>query len=120
MGGRKINVELSAGGGGNSEARKKKIEDKNKRLNEEREKHRSTHHQRSTKTKKAETAEEKDGSKEEPLKTRVKTVVIGGQTKKVRDRRKPKVDQEGNEKVRKRKLEAKARGASGANAIRLG
>lgn len=36
--GRKINVELTAGGGGNSEARRAKIEAQRKKLNDEREK----------------------------------------------------------------------------------
>ncbi|GAA5865932.1 hypothetical protein JCM3774_005526 [Rhodotorula dairenensis] len=38
LSGRKINVELTAGGGGNSEARKAKIEAQRKKLNDEREK----------------------------------------------------------------------------------
>lgn len=38
LSGRKINVELTAGGGGNSEARRAKIEAQRKKLNEEREK----------------------------------------------------------------------------------
>lgn len=38
LSGRKINVELTAGGGGNSEARRAKIEAQRKKLNDEREK----------------------------------------------------------------------------------
>ncbi|KAK4705377.1 nucleolar protein 6, partial [Phenoliferia sp. Uapishka_3] len=138
MSGRKINVELTAGGGGNSDARKAKIEESRKRLLTEREKTLANRKKREGDTEEkdksarwgkkgtqAPTAVEGEamgdgGAKEakapEP-KTQIK--VING--KKVRDRRIPKTDNDGVEKERARKAAARAAAASsGANSQPLG
>lgn len=120
MQGRKINVELTAGGGGNSTARKAKIEESRQRLLTEREK------TAANKRKREGEGESKDKSgkwkKEEPaVVDKPKTVVVDGVVKKIRDRRIPKVDASGKEKERARKAVAKAaRASSGANAIVIG
>lgn len=119
MQGRKINVELTAGGGGNSTARKAKIDESRKRLLTEREK------TAANKRKREGEGESKDKSgkwkKEEPVEDKPKTVVVDGVVKKIRDRRIPKVDASGKEKERARKAVAKAaRASSGANAIVIG
>lgn len=135
LGGRKINVELTAGGGGNSDARKAKIDEKRKTMDAEREKIMRNKRKReglpedgNDKSarwgqKKSERTTEggEEGAEKEKPKTQKKEIVINGVVKKVRDRRIPKVDASGVEKERTRKLSAKAAAASsGANSIKLG
>ncbi|ORY78871.1 hypothetical protein BCR35DRAFT_304887 [Leucosporidium creatinivorum] len=141
LGGRKINVELTAGGGGNSEQRKAKIAAKRKSMGEEREKVARNKRVREGKPadpadksslwgnlrKPAEAEGEKKGGgagggEDDKPKTQKKEIVLpSGQVKKVRDRRIPKTGPDGVEKERARKAQAKAAAASsGANSIKLG
>lgn len=133
--GRKINVELTAGGGGNSAGRKDKIDAKRKALTEEREKTAKNRREREGKdapkvrswgppapvaaelAKSGPSVGEGGAAAKEAPKTKV-TVVNG---KKVRDRRLPKVGADGVEKERARALKAKAdKFSSAANATPLG
>lgn len=137
LSGRKINVELTAGGGGNSAVRKAKIEAQRKKLNEEREK--------AAKNKRVKEGESETGDKTGRWKLAAerKAAIEGGdgaggagaaeadgeppkKKKNVRDRRLkngvvsatagPKDD--GG--AQKKRLEAKAaKASSGANAIKL-
>ena len=143
LGGRKINVELTAGGGGNGAERKAKLQAKRKHLGEERDKVARNKRVRegkpadpedkaarwglgstpaaaaaapSTTTTEAPTT---DGGK--PTTQKKEILLPSGQVKKVRDRRIPKTDASGVEKERARKQQAKAAAASsGANSIKLG
>nr|CRX79271.1 hypothetical protein ls5931a1_00076 [Leucosporidium scottii] len=148
LGGRKINVELTAGGGGNSEQRKAKIAAKRKSMGEEREKVARNKRVREGKPadlsdksalwgigRKSEAEEKKAaaaasaaageggaGGEEDKPKTQKKEILLpDGKVKKVRDRRIPKTGPDGVEKERSRKAAAKAAAASsGANSIKLG
>lgn len=144
LGGRKINVELTAGGGGNSEQRKAKIAAKRKSMGEEREKVARNKRVKEGKPadpmdksalwglgRKAAAAGEAEaqeakgagaGGEDDKPKTQKKEIVLpSGQVKKVRDRRIPKTGPDGVEKERLRKAAAKAAAASsGANSIKLG
>lgn len=135
LSGRKINVELTAGGGGNSESRKAKIEAQRKKLNEEREK--------AAKNKRVREGESENGDKTGRWKLAAEKLAETGEAaetagegegepprkkKNVRDRRLkngvvsavqagPK---SGDNAAEKRRLEAKAlKASSGANAIKL-
>ncbi|GAA5986950.1 hypothetical protein JCM10908_000966 [Rhodotorula pacifica] len=137
LSGRKINVELTAGGGGNSESRKAKIEAQRKKLNEEREK--------AAKNKRVKEGESENGDKTGRWKLAAEKLAATGEggaeaagegdgegepprkKKNVRDRRlkngvvsavaAPKT---GDNAAEKRRLEAKAlKASSGANAIKL-
>ncbi|TKA57764.1 hypothetical protein B0A53_00913 [Rhodotorula sp. CCFEE 5036] len=141
LSGRKINVELTAGGGGNSEARRAKIEAQRKKLNDEREK--------AAKNKRVKEGESENGDKTGRWKLAAeKAAVAGGEggdgaaaaapegegepprkKKNVRDRRLKNgvvvsaataaATGAGNAAEKKR-LEAKAaKASSGANAIKL-
>lgn len=133
--GRKINVELTAGGGGNSAGRTAKIEDKRKMMLEEREKVAKNKREREGKPEvekpkvrawgpsaglvvgEGGAAGGAAAGAEGELKTRVS--VVNG--KKVRDRRIPKTDASGVEKSRVRALKARAdKASSGSNATPLG
>lgn len=145
LAGRKINVELTAGGGGNSAARKAKLDESRKRLLTEREKTIANRKKRegeddATKDKSARwgkkgppkpvlpgegltaamkaSAAPVEGVSGEAEKPKTQIKIVNG--KKVRDRRIPKVT-EGVEKERARKVAAKAAAASsGANSVKLG
>lgn len=127
MGGRKINVELSAGGGGNSEVRKAKIGENRKRLELEREKAAKHKKEREGVTEEEEVVKDKSarwGPKKE-VPAPVAPAAEGGEGKapgkKVRDRRIPKLNVMGEEKERKRAQEARVRARpSGANSMPLG
>lgn len=67
--GRKINVELTAGGGGNSKARHQKLRERNDKLNEERETRIKKEQQESIEKAKRESAKSKDGNKPAKSKT---------------------------------------------------
>ena len=138
LAGRRLNVELTAGGAGNSEARKAKLGEKRARLLQ----------QRTRKTEAAGATANTDGKGEtipapgaeatpvaaaaaaaaapaasdKELKTRVRVNKDGSKT---RDRRRaPKVDKEGSVKERKRAVlareKAMAKSSSGANMAPLG
>lgn len=118
--GRKLNVELTAGGGGNSTKRTEKIVEKRKTLTEERER---------TKKNKAEregtTAVVVEGAKGKNWNASAEEVVepikLDKNGKKVRDRRSGKSSSGKEAEAKARKLEAAGRKASsGANAQPLG
>ncbi|KWU47328.1 hypothetical protein RHOSPDRAFT_30746 [Rhodotorula sp. JG-1b] len=137
LSGRKINVELTAGGGGNSEARRAKIEAQRKKLNDEREK--------AAKNKRVKEGESENGDKTGRWKLAAEKAAAAGEggdgaaaaaraegdgeplrkKKNVRDRRLKNgvvvsaATGAGNA-AEKRRLEAKAaKASSGANAIKL-
>ncbi|KAI5480367.1 RNA binding protein [Pseudohyphozyma bogoriensis] len=133
LAGRKINVELTAGGGGNSVNRKRKIEDARKRITGERDKANENKKKRDE-AKDAEAKEKRMGWKageaaEDEKKKKAqgeekKVEMINGEPvrgKKIRDRRLKKVGADGQDKERARKQAAKARDAmTGTNNIPLG
>ena len=131
--GRKINVELTAGGGGNSAARTAKIADKRQMMLDEREKVAKNKREREGKPEPekpkvrawgpsaglvvGEGGDKAAENGKDELKTRVS--VVNG--KKIRDRRIPRVDAQGVEKERARKIKARAdKASSGANQTPLG
>lgn len=136
--GRKINVELSAGGGGNSEARKAKILEGRKRLDTERERATANKLKKSGEgggkkepvDKSARWGKKPEGAEEKKEGAPAAIAAGGGEKevkvnpttgKKVRDRRIPKTTSEGVVKERARKLDAKRAAAmSGANNTPLG
>lgn len=137
LGGRKINVELTAGGGGNSEQRRKKIQDKRKMLDVEREKAAKNKQKKKGGEDGAEVEKvdgvrkwgrNKDGEAEgeggsaqdgQPKTRKAEIVTKDGKVKKVRDRRlvKKAADEKKAEANRAKKAAA---WMTGANAVKLG